>query len=114
MNWENTKPSRLNLLSWRTEKILIVYYFQVSTSPYDDDMWAESQATIALKKIAQPEDVARTIAFLTSHKASGHITSEYISVDGGIEGRVIFKESRYWGRVRRPIQTVLLLPRHLH
>jgi hypothetical protein len=60
-------------------------------------MWAESQATIALKKIAQPEDVARTIAFLTSHKASGHITSEYISVDGGIEGRVIFKESQILG-----------------
>ena len=55
------------------------------------EMWAECQATVALKKIAQPEDVARAMAFLASHRAAGHISGECISVDGGMEGRVIWR-----------------------
>jgi len=58
------------------------------------EMWAECQATVALKKIAKPTDVARTMAFLASHRAAGHITGECISVDGGMEGRLIWKESQ--------------------
>ncbi|KIX02481.1 uncharacterized protein Z518_08422 [Rhinocladiella mackenziei CBS 650.93] len=58
------------------------------------EMWAECQATVALKKIAQPEDVARAMAFLASHRAAGHISGECISVDGGMEGRVIWREER--------------------
>lgn len=58
------------------------------------EMWAECQATVALKKIAQPEDVARAMAFLASHRAAGHISGECISVDGGMEGRVIWRESQ--------------------
>ena len=50
--------------------------------------------SVALRKIAQPEDVARTIAFLASHRAAGHISGECISVDGGMEGRVIWQESQ--------------------
>jgi len=55
-------------------------------------MWAEAQATVALKKIAKPEDVARAMAFLASHRAAGHMSGECISVDGGMEGRLIWKE----------------------
>ena len=50
--------------------------------------------SVALKKIAQPEDVARAIAFLASHRVAGHISGECISVDGGMEGRVIWEESQ--------------------
>ena len=45
-----------------------------------------------LRKIANPEDVACAMAFLASHRAAGHITGECISVDGGMEGRLIWKE----------------------
>ena len=45
-----------------------------------------------LRKIAKPEDVACTMAFLASHRAAGHISGECISVDGGMEGRLIWKE----------------------
>lgn len=45
-----------------------------------------------LRKIAKPEDVARAMAFLASHRAAGHISGECISVDGGMEGRIIWKE----------------------
>ena len=33
------------------------------------------------------------MAFLASHRAAGHISGECISVDGGMEGRIIWKES---------------------
>ncbi|KAE8142683.1 hypothetical protein BDV38DRAFT_294429 [Aspergillus pseudotamarii] len=57
------------------------------------EMWAEAQATVPLKKIARPEDIARTMAFLASHRAAGHISGQCLSVDGGMEGRLIWKES---------------------
>jgi NAD(P)-dependent dehydrogenase (short-subunit alcohol dehydrogenase family) len=55
------------------------------------EMWVEAQATVPLRKIARPEDVARAMAFLASHRAAGHISGECISVDGGMEGRVVWK-----------------------
>jgi NAD(P)-dependent dehydrogenase (short-subunit alcohol dehydrogenase family) len=55
------------------------------------ELWAEAQATVPLRKIAQPEDVARAMAFLASHRAAGHITGECLSVDGGMEGRIVWK-----------------------
>lgn len=48
--------------------------------------------SVALKKIAKPEDVARTMAFLASHRAAGHISGQCLSVDGGMEGRLLWKE----------------------
>ncbi|KAH8730173.1 hypothetical protein GQ44DRAFT_482767 [Phaeosphaeriaceae sp. PMI808] len=56
------------------------------------EMWREAEATVPLRKIAQPTDVARTAAFLSSHRAAGHISGQCISVDGGMEGRVVWSE----------------------
>jgi NAD(P)-dependent dehydrogenase (short-subunit alcohol dehydrogenase family) len=56
------------------------------------EKWAESEATVALRKLAQPEDVARCMAFLASHRAAGHITGQCVSVDGGQEGRLLWRE----------------------
>jgi hypothetical protein len=33
------------------------------------------------------------MAFLASHRAAGHISGECLSVDGGMEGRLIWKEN---------------------
>lgn len=33
------------------------------------------------------------MAFLASHRAAGHISGQCLSVDGGMEGRFIWKES---------------------
>ncbi|PYH79368.1 putative xylanase/chitin deacetylase [Aspergillus uvarum CBS 121591] len=57
------------------------------------EMWAEAQATVPLRRVAKPEDVARTMAFLASHRAAGHISGQCLSVDGGMEGRLVWKES---------------------
>lgn len=54
------------------------------------ELWVEAQATVSLRKIAKPEHVAKTMAFLASHKAAGHISGECISVDGGMEGRIVW------------------------
>ncbi|KAI8934265.1 hypothetical protein NX059_009007 [Plenodomus lindquistii] len=56
------------------------------------ELWREAEATVPLRKIAQPSDVARAAAFLASHRAAGHISGQCISVDGGMEGRIVWSE----------------------
>lgn len=56
------------------------------------ELYIESQGTVALKKIAEPTDVAKAVAFLASHRASGRISGQVISIDGGMEGRIIWRE----------------------
>jgi 3-oxoacyl-[acyl-carrier protein] reductase len=50
---------------------------------------AQVTATMALRKVAQPEDVARAIVFLCSPLAAGHVTGQVVHVAGGMEGRLI-------------------------
>lgn len=45
--------------------------------------------TMALRKVARPEDVARQVVALASDELSGHVTGQVITVAGGMEGRVI-------------------------
>ena len=54
-----------------------------------DDHFARATATMALKKLGKPEDVARQVVVLSSEVLSGHITGEVVSVAGGMEGRII-------------------------
>jgi 3-oxoacyl-[acyl-carrier protein] reductase len=48
--------------------------------------------TMALRKVAQPEDVAAQVVVLASNRLSGHITGQVVTVAGGMEGRVIHDE----------------------
>jgi 3-oxoacyl-[acyl-carrier protein] reductase len=45
--------------------------------------------TMALRKVAQPEDVANQVVVLASPVLSGHVTGQVVTVAGGMEGRVI-------------------------
>ena len=45
--------------------------------------------TMALEKVAQPEDVARVVVALASDEISGHVTGQIVTVAGGMEGRVL-------------------------
>lgn len=47
-------------------------------------------ATMALPKVGQPEDIARTIVFLASDRLAGHITGQTLTVAGGMEGRLLW------------------------
>jgi 3-oxoacyl-[acyl-carrier protein] reductase len=48
--------------------------------------------TMALRKVAQPEDVARQIVALASDEISGHVTGQVVIVAGGMEGRLLHEE----------------------
>jgi 3-oxoacyl-[acyl-carrier protein] reductase len=45
--------------------------------------------TMALRKVATPEDVAAQVVALTSDVVSGHVTGQIVTVAGGMEGRVL-------------------------
>jgi 3-oxoacyl-[acyl-carrier protein] reductase len=45
--------------------------------------------TMALRKIARPEDVATQVVVLASDTLSGHVTGQLVIVAGGMEGRVV-------------------------
>ena len=48
--------------------------------------------TMALRKIANAEDVARQVVILASDELSGHVTGQVVTVAGGMEGRVIHED----------------------
>jgi 3-oxoacyl-[acyl-carrier protein] reductase len=45
--------------------------------------------TMALRKVAAADDIARAVVVLASDELSGHITGELVTVAGGMEGRTI-------------------------
>jgi 3-oxoacyl-[acyl-carrier protein] reductase len=45
--------------------------------------------TMALRKVATPEDVARQVVSLSSDEISGHVTGQVVVVAGGMEGRLL-------------------------
>src|SRR5438874_3133849 len=45
--------------------------------------------TMALRKVASPEDVAAQVVALASDEISGHVTGQVVTVAGGMEGRVV-------------------------
>ena len=45
--------------------------------------------TMALRKVALAEDVARAVVVLASDELSGHVTGELVTVAGGMEGRTV-------------------------
>jgi 3-oxoacyl-[acyl-carrier protein] reductase len=51
--------------------------------------------TMALRKVARPEDVARQVVVLASDELSGHITGQVVTVAGGMEGRVVHEDTGY-------------------
>jgi len=52
----------------------------------DEAQLARITATMALKKIATPEDVASQVVALASDRLSGHVTGQVVMVAGGMEG----------------------------
>lgn len=49
-------------------------------------------ATMALKKIATPEDVARAIVFFSSSRLAGHLSGTILPLAGGMEGRWLHRD----------------------
>lgn len=69
------------------------------------ERWVEAEATVAMARIGDPAHVARTMAFLASHRAAGHITGACVSVDGGMEGRIVWPEEMISGKALVTLHT---------
>jgi 3-oxoacyl-[acyl-carrier protein] reductase len=64
-------------------------YSPMTRGEVDDDALDRVTATMPLRKIAQPEDVARQVVVLASDELSGHVTGQVVVVAGGMEGRLL-------------------------
>jgi 3-oxoacyl-[acyl-carrier protein] reductase len=45
--------------------------------------------TMALRKVAQPHEIAAQVVALASDELSGHVTGQLVTVAGGMEGRTL-------------------------
>ena len=59
------------------------------TTLTDPAVTERATRTMALRKVARPEDVARQVVALASDEISGHVTGQVVAVAGGMEGRVL-------------------------
>jgi 3-oxoacyl-[acyl-carrier protein] reductase len=50
---------------------------------------AHATATMPLRKIATPSDVAAAVVWIASSRVAGHLTGQIITVAGGMEGRLL-------------------------
>jgi 3-oxoacyl-[acyl-carrier protein] reductase len=55
----------------------------------DPEIVEKVTKTMALRKVATPEDIARQVVVLASDELSGHVTGQVVVVAGGMEGRTI-------------------------
>ena len=55
----------------------------------DPEQVAAVSRTMALRKVAQPDDVAAQVVVLASDTLSGHVSGQVVVVAGGMEGRTI-------------------------
>jgi 3-oxoacyl-[acyl-carrier protein] reductase len=58
----------------------------------DAEQVRRASRTMALRKVARPEDVAAAVVALASPAVSGHVTGEVVTVAGGMEGRTVHED----------------------
>jgi len=66
----------------------------------DPDAVRRISRTMALRKVAQPEDVAAQVVVLASDVLSGHVSGQLVTVAGGMEGRVVHDDLESGGSAR--------------
>jgi len=64
-------------------------YSPMTRGELDEAFVARLSRTMALRKVARAEDVARAVVFLASDELAGHLTGELVTVAGGMEGRTV-------------------------
>jgi 3-oxoacyl-[acyl-carrier protein] reductase len=67
-------------------------YSPMTRGALDESLVRGISRTMALRKVAVADDIARTIVVLASDELSGHVTGELVTVAGGMEGRTIHPE----------------------
>ncbi len=55
----------------------------------DPEIVARATATMPLRKVALPEDVASAVVYLSSDRLAGHLSGTIVPIAGGMEGRLL-------------------------
>lgn len=55
-----------------------------------DTLVENATRTMPLRQLATPEDIARAVVFLSSPTAARHVSGEWLTVAGGMEGRLLW------------------------
>ena len=64
-------------------------YSPMTRGALDPEVVERVTRTMALRKVASADDIARAIVVLASDELSGHISGELVTVAGGMEGRTL-------------------------
>ena len=64
-------------------------YSPMTRGALDEAIVERVTRTMALRKVASADDIARAIVVLASDELSGHVTGELVTVAGGMEGRTV-------------------------
>jgi 3-oxoacyl-[acyl-carrier protein] reductase len=64
-------------------------YSPMTRGALDQDVVDRVTRTMALRKVASADDIARAVVVLASDELSGHISGELVTVAGGMEGRTL-------------------------
>jgi 3-oxoacyl-[acyl-carrier protein] reductase len=64
-------------------------YSPMTRGALDEELVNRISRTMALRKVALAEDIARAVVVLASDELSGHVTGELVTVAGGMEGRTL-------------------------
>lgn len=64
-------------------------YSPMTRGALDERVVDRVTRTMALRKVATADDVARAVVVLASDELSGHVTGELVTVAGGMEGRTL-------------------------
>ena len=64
-------------------------YSPMTRDALDPELVERISRTMALRKVATADDIARAVLVLASDELSGHISGELVTVAGGMEGRTI-------------------------
>jgi len=65
----------------------------------DPEIVYKALATVPMKKVATTKDIANQIVIISSATVSGHVTGQWLTVDGGMEGRLLNQR----GDIQMPI-----------
>jgi 3-oxoacyl-[acyl-carrier protein] reductase len=64
-------------------------YSPMTRGELEDELVDRITRTMALRKVATADDVARAVVVLASDELSGHVTGEVVTIAGGMEGRTV-------------------------
>jgi 3-oxoacyl-[acyl-carrier protein] reductase len=64
-------------------------YSPMTRGALDEQLVERLTRTMALRKVALADDVARAVVVLASDELSGHVTGELVTLAGGMEGRTL-------------------------